>query len=133
MTAEGVEHVWSEEQATPMVEAYCAGYAALIAAGYPEAIAAQGCGDDFENAELLIKRWNLVGGIEEWKIRAVVLMSAAGNKRAVQLVAEHLAKCQTLDGDYVSVLVDLADGECTEEEFRQYLSGRTGAGLTPPP
>jgi hypothetical protein len=119
--AEGAGHVWSKEQAGPMVLAYCAGYAALIAAGHPEEVAARGCDDDFEEAAELIGFWCLGDGLDEWKARAAALMGAPENVRAVRLVAEHLMERGTLDADYLGVLVELADGECTQEEFKQWL------------
>jgi hypothetical protein len=124
VTAEGLQHVWNAEQAGPMVEAYCAGYAALIAAGHDEAVAASGCEDDFESAERLIQDWGLAGTLDIWKARAVALMSQPDNKRAAALVAEHLLAHKRLDSDYLNVLVEMADGECTEAEFQQYLALR---------
>lgn len=124
VSAEGVEHVYSAEAATPMVEAYCAGYAALVAAGYSEELAAAGAGNDFANAELLIEQWNLGGDLQHWKLRAVELMGTPANRRAVELVAEHLVAHRTLDGDYLDLLVDLADGSCTEQEFARWLQIR---------
>ena len=67
-----------------MVEAYCAGYAAMIAAGYTEEIAVEGCTDDFENATHLIQYWGLEGSIEDWKGRAVALLNTPENKHAVR-------------------------------------------------
>ena len=124
VTGEGVENVWSAEQAAPMVEAYCAGYAALVAAGYGEKIAQQCCDSDFEHAAHLIEFWQLTGDIEQWKSRAVALMSAPENTRAAQLVAEHLLIHETLDDGYLDVLVELADGNRSEQEFPQYLQFR---------
>lgn len=123
-TGEGLTHVWSREQAESMAQMYCAGYAALVVAGYDEARATLGCGSDFEQVELLKSEWNLAAGIEEWKTAAVALMGKAENKRAVQVVADHLIAHKTLDADYLFVVLQLADGEYTELEFRQYLQLR---------
>lgn len=123
---EGLEHVWDKEQAGPAVLALCAGYAALAAAGHGDDVARGGTDSDFESAEHLIDFWALSGTLEDWMARAVVLMSSPENVAAVAKVAEHLLEHKRLDGDYIAVLVELADGDCTEQEFKQYLQNRGG-------
>jgi hypothetical protein len=130
VTVPGVRDAWTAEQAQAMALVYCAGNAASIAAGYDEATASLGCGSDFENAELLVEQWNLAGGIEERKAAAVRLMSTPENVRAVQVVADHLLAHRTLDWDYLQRVLELADGECTDEEFRQYRQFREPEGTS---
>lgn len=119
--AEGAESVWSKTEAKPQILAYCAGYAALIAAGYGDEAARAGCDDDFEKATKLIEDWQL-GTLDDWMSDAVEFMRQ--NIRATNLVADHLMRHETLDSDYIDVLVSVADGDCTDEEFKQYLELR---------
>ena len=121
---EGVSQVWSRQRAEPGVLAFCAGYAALVAAGYAEGTAHLGTDDDFEQATNLIGYWDLDGTLADWKAKAVVLMSKPENVGAVRKVAEHLHLHTKLDGEYVAGLVDVADGETMEDEFAQYLHVR---------
>lgn len=121
VVAAGVEHVWNKEEAGPMVLAFCAGYAAVVAAGYSDDDARTGTGDDFEQAAHLIDYWGLPGDLESWLPQAVELMRRPENVVAVTLVARHLLRHQALDSDYLGALVDLADGKITEAEFVQYL------------
>jgi hypothetical protein len=120
----GSEAVWDERTARDMVLAYCAGYAALIAAGYSDADARVGCDDDFDHADELISTWQLPGDTQAWLVSAVELMRRPENVAAVTLVAEHLLRYKTLDVGYFEVLVDLADGNATEAQFAQYLQLR---------
>ena len=59
--------------------------------------------------------------MEEWKAAAVDLMREPANIRAVNLVATGLMKRGSIRADHLWVLIDLADGKCTEEEFQEYL------------
>lgn len=120
---EGVNQVWNKEQAEPVVLAFCAGYAALVAAGHEDG-AHLGADDDFEQAEYLIEYWGLQGTLADYKAKSVEQMSAPDNIRAVGMVAEHLLEHKKLDGEYIRVLVDMADGEVTEQEFARYLRFR---------
>ncbi len=110
-----------DEQAAASFEAEatysCAGYAAVLAAGYPEAEAIAGCESDFAEAGDLLD----IG-----KSKGVEQMQRPKNLRAVKHVAEELSRLRYLDGEHVEVLIDLADGEMTEEEYQTYLkvSGR---------
>lgn len=121
VSAEGIEHVWKPEEARPQVLCYCAGYAALVATGCSDEVAKQGADDDFENATELIDTWGLSGTLEEWQGQAVELMSGPDNIRAVDSVDKALMKYETLDADYMDVLVDHADGNVTKEEWDRYL------------
>ena len=55
----GVKHCWSKSEAADMAIAYCAGYAAVLAAGHSEEAALGGCEDDFEHVLELISFWEL--------------------------------------------------------------------------
>jgi hypothetical protein len=55
------------------------------------------------------------------KVRAVDFMRAPENIKAVRAVADVLLRLRHVDEDHASVLVELADGECTQEEYEQYL------------
>lgn len=117
----GARHVESKDAAGDMVLAFCAGYAALIAADYPDDVALTGAGDDFEQAQELLNFWLLPGGLDEWRARAVELMRKPENVAAVALVARHLLDRGRLDGDFVDVLVEVADGEASEADLQRYL------------
>lgn len=121
--AEGAESVWSADEAKPQVLAFCSGYASLIAAGYSDEAARKGCSDDFEQAAYLIDYWGL-GAFDDWLPQAVALMRQEENIKAVSLVAEHLTRYESLDGDYINILVTVADGECTSTEWERYLAFR---------
>ena len=84
---EGQEHVEGERGAKHVVLAFCAGYAALVAAGHAEDTARVGADDDFEQAREVIDSWGLPGGFESWQAQAVELMSRPENVAAVALVA----------------------------------------------
>lgn len=121
---EGINQVWDKAGAGPVAIAMCAGYAARIAAGHSDAEALEGTGQDFEEAQYLIDFWCLADDIEAWKRRAVELMCEPSNKAAVALVAEHLLEHKRLDGDFVDVLVEVADGDATEADLARYLQFR---------
>lgn len=124
---EGPEHIDDSHTAESVVIACCAGYAALVAAGHADEAARSGADDDFEQACQVIESWSLPGGIRAWQDRAVALMREPENVAAVALVAEHLMQHERLDGDYVDVLVEMADGAISEGEFAQYLQLRGAA------
>lgn len=120
-TGAGVRHVWGANEAKDMVIAFCAGNGALKAAGYPEEVALAGTGDDFEQAQDLLDFWGIAGDLSVWKDAAVELMRRPENVAAVALIAQNLLDRDRLDGELVEVLVNLADGEATEEDFQRYL------------
>ncbi len=105
-----------DEQAAASFEAEaiysCAGYAAVLAAGYPEAEAIAGCESDFAEAGDLLD----IG-----KSKAVELMQRPENQQAVKHVADELSRHRCLDGDHVAVLINVADGDMTEKEYQAYL------------
>jgi ATP-dependent Zn protease len=131
LSGEGAGHVSDSDGAKNMVLAYCAGYAAMIADGKPEDEACRGCGDDFENAEQIISFWTLPGNLDVWKKRAVELMSKPENVRAVEVIAAKLLEFETIDGDHLMVLVEVADGVSTKEDYERYLVVREAAGFRP--
>jgi hypothetical protein len=117
----GVGQVWQSDEAGPVVLAYCAGYAALVAAGYSDAEALRGTDQDFAEAESVITTWALPDGLEGWKTRAVEMMGRPENVAAVALVAQHLTERRVLSPDLLGALVELSDGEITADEFKQFL------------
>ena len=92
-------------------------------AGYGQEVAAYGCLSDFEMAQETSSL-----PLDEVKELAVEFMCRPENVVAVQRISEELLKRHTLDADHVDVLVDLADGETTEDEYQRYLAMRKAAG-----
>ena len=43
------------------------------------------------------------------------------NIRAVDRIADELMRRRSLDGDHAEILIDLANGGMSEEDYRQYL------------
>jgi len=121
--ADGEGCAYTQDDAVARVLATCAGYAALVAAGYPEGSAQEGCGSDFEGATEAIDFWQL-GSLAEWKQKAIELMARPENIKAVDLIASALVEKGRLDGDHCQVLVELADGEASPEDYQQYLAAR---------
>lgn len=122
-TAEGVDSVYTQDGAKEQILAFCSGYASLIAVGYSDEEARDGCNDDFEQAAYLISFWGL-GTLEDWLPQAVAFMRREENIKAVGLVAEHLMRHETLNSEYIENLVMFADGQCTAAEWDKYLSCR---------
>jgi len=119
--AEGKDHVSNAEDARVQVLCYCAGYAALIAAGYSDKSARLGADDDFENAAELVSKWPSIGKLDEAESQAVIFMSTQENIRAVDFVAKALLEHETLDFDYLEMLIELADGNISEAEWQRFL------------
>lgn len=123
-TQEAIQFPWTEEETPEQQQAFenaalhvCVGYAALRAAGYDESESAEGCGSDFDAVGCSTER-----ALEEVKRNAVDYMSYPKNVLAVHRVTDELMKRLTLDGEHVEVLVELADGAITEDEYQQYLA-----------
>jgi hypothetical protein len=108
----------------------CAGYAALIVAGYSEADARRGADEDFAKAEDLIERWQL-GTQAEWLARAVEFMRQPANVRAVEMLADRLLEHRRLNEEYADNLISLADGEWTKEEWEAWEAFHWGYRDTP--
>jgi hypothetical protein len=104
-----------------VVIAYCAGYAAMIAAGYSDVDSRSGADDDFDNAEQLIEFWGLPDGIAIWQGRAVEMMREPENIAAVALVADYLVRHGKLAGDVCDEIVKAADGKTTQPELERFL------------
>lgn len=122
--AEGAESVWSAEDASIQAVCYCAGYAALIAAGFDEERACSGADNDFEHVQHLVEFWGLNAPLGDWKARAVELMRQPQNVAAVRLLSEHLLEHMRLGADYIECLIELADGDITADEWAQFLALR---------
>ena len=118
---EGLNNIWSEEDARHIAVVDAAGYAALIVHGLDEDAAMAGAWEDFENVEAIIRDWLPESTVEQWKAQAVELMRDPTNVRAVGRVAEELISRGVIDAQHLPVLIELADGECSEQEYRQFL------------
>ncbi len=113
----GIGHVWDEEGARDQVLAYYSGYAALLAAGYSREVALFGAEDDFEWASQLIDTWQ-IGSEPQLKEMAEAMMLQPENIAAVARIAEELMLERRLEYDHIEVLVDVADGQTTEEQYQ---------------
>ena len=117
VTAEGAKHVYSKAEAEDQALAFCSGYAALLAAGYSEAEALRGADDDFEWTRYLIDRWQLADE-SEWRRKALSTMCEAVNIAAVARISEELLEERRLEMHLIELLVDVADGQITEEKYQ---------------
>jgi hypothetical protein len=104
----------------------CARYAAVIAAGFSEADAAEGCDGPPETDFRKV-----TGELESAKTKAIDLMRQAENVKAVKRIADELLLRRRLRGDHVQLLLDLIDGEIAEQECLQHLSLRGWHGGNP--
>jgi len=104
----------------------CAGYAACAAAGMPDKTARLGCGQDFERAEAIIAKWGLAP-LHEHLEKTVNFMRRPENLRAVRRLANELLIRETMDGDYVDLLIRVVDqGTCeAEAELEIYKMNRS--------
>lgn len=116
------DHLGSDEDLSPadLDTCLCAGYAAVIAAGYSEQEAAFGCDEEADDCDFR----RVQGDLAAAKAKAVELMRQPENVRAVKRLAEELLLRRQLHGDHVGLLIDLADGEITEREYLQHLVAR---------
>lgn len=105
----------NSEAAKQEVLHVCAGYAACVAAGFDDVTARLGCSHDFERAEEIITRWNLLP-LDDHLRQAIDLMRQTLNLRAVKRLADELTVWKTLDGDEITVLIDVADEDTPEAE-----------------
>jgi hypothetical protein len=130
-TLEALEFPWSddsEEQARQDAEFekgaiyYCAGYAATIVAGIPEADAARGAWSDFERAEHCTRV-----PLATSKQRAVELMTRPENVAAVTRLADELIARGTIPSEEIDFLIDIADGNATEEDYKRFVLLRNRA------
>lgn len=93
----------------------CAGYAACIISGFSQEQALTGCESDFERAGHRKERASEL---------ALELLGSDENVRALRLIADKLIELTTIDHDHIGVLIELADGDCSEEEYHEYLELR---------
>ena len=121
VSSEGIDHVEDIEGAHNMVQAYCAGYASLIAHGYSNERALVGCDDDFDKAFELIESWGLKLNLEQYKALTVELMSQPMNLAAVKQLADYLLTRERVAGEVIGVLVELSDGACSKAEFDRFM------------
>ena len=97
----------------------CAGYAAVVAAGFSEAEAEAGCYErDYYDFRMVR------GDLETAKAKAIELMREPENVEAVKRIADELLLRRRLHGDHVGLILDLAFGEITEQFYLQLLSAR---------
>ena len=99
----------------------CAGYAAVLAAGYSDEAALAGCESDFDKAERACDV-----SLDVSKEKAVELMTLLENTSAVARVAGELLSQSTLEWDGVEILINIADGEATEQDYQRYLIMKRG-------
>ncbi len=99
----------------------CAGYAAVLAAGYSDEAALAGCGSDFDKAE---RACDVPLNVS--KEKAVKLMTLPENTSAVARVVDELLSQSTLEWDDVEILIEVADGEATEQDYQRYLVMKRG-------
>jgi len=99
----------------------CAGYAAVLAAGYSDEAALVGCGSDFDKAERACDV-----PLDVSKEKAVELMTLPKNTAAVARVAGELLSQSTLEWDEVVILIEVADGEATEQDYQRYQALKHG-------
>ncbi len=105
------------------VMSYCAGYAACVAAGYPEDQAKGGCDLDFDTAQGLIKIWSLKE-LSHWQSQAVELMRRPENLRAIDLIGQYLMQHGTIDDERMRTVVEVAEGQTTLHWFEAYDARR---------
>lgn len=113
------DSVHSIADAMNQVVACCSGYAAMIALGYSESEANEGCEDDFEKAEKIITAMRL-DDLSGWKEKARGLMSSKSNIMAIKLIADELLEHKRISSGYAEVLISIADGETSEFDFERY-------------
>jgi hypothetical protein len=116
-------HGHEDDRTTADFGAYlCAGYAAVLVAGYSEDEAAAGCGSDFSKVH---------GDLAAAKVKAIDLMRQPENVKAVNRLADELTRRRRIHPDHIGVLIDLSDGEVTESEYQEMLSFRGWCGDDP--
>lgn len=116
------EHLGNEDDLSPtdLDTCVCAGYGAVIAAGYNEDQATAGCDEESDECDFRRVRGDLAAA----RVRAIELMRQPENVKAVKRLADELMLRRQLHGDHVGLLIDVADGEITESEYQQHLGWR---------
>ena len=127
-SAEELLFPWNEEVTAAEQQAFeneaiyaCAGYAAVLAAGYSDEEAQAGCEPDFEAAQRVCHV-----PLDAIKDKAVALMTLPKNAAAVARVAGELLSRGALEWDEVEILIDVTDGEATEQDYKRYLAMKRG-------
>jgi hypothetical protein len=90
----------------------CAGFAAVLVAGYSAPDAEGGCGSDFEAATHVSDL-----PLDEIKSKAVELLRRPENVAAVARLSHELLDCRTLDPIEVDMIIDVSDGLATEADL----------------
>ena len=101
----------------------CAGYAAELVSGAEEGSARIGARFDLSAAQEYCDRWRL-GLVDEFIKSAMAEVSDSDNRNAIMRVAAELQLRRTLSGDVIELLIQVADGEISEEEYAAYLKLR---------
>ncbi len=124
--AEGDGDWHDEEHARQFLTTHLAGYAVNVRQGAPEATARAYACADFEEAQREIA-W--LGITEREAIElAVAFVGVPENWHAIEVLAAELLKYETIDGQEIPVIVDIADGETTTAQLERYrLLARAGA------
>ena len=92
-----------------------------IPTAYHEAGHAVACYPDFEKAERVCNVRLYVS-----KEQAMALMMQPQNIAAVARVAGELLSRSTLESKEIEILIDVADGEATEQDYQRYLTMKRG-------
>jgi hypothetical protein len=90
----------------------CAGFAAVLVAGYSAPDAEGGCGSDFEAATHVSDL-----PLDNIKTKAVELLEQPENVAAVSRLSRELLDRKTLDPTEVDMIIDVSDGFATEEDL----------------
>lgn len=93
----------------------CAGFAAVLVAGYSAPVAEGGCGSDFEAATHVSDL-----PLDEIKSQAIELLKRPENVAAVARLSRELLDRRTLDPTEVDMIIDVSDGLATEDDLARY-------------
>lgn len=112
--------VWSNE-----VLVLCAGYAAEVQMGEDPDLARQGAEWDLEKAETIIAAWQMEPLDEHIQVVSD-LINRPENRQAIERIAGELATHGTLDAYEIAILIDVVDGEASENDLAIYRSLKSG-------
>ena len=90
----------------------CAGFAAVLAAGYSAPEAEGGCGSDFDAATRVSDL-----PLDEIKSRTVELLRQPENVAAVSRLSRELINRRTLDPTEVELIIDISDGLASDHDL----------------
>ena len=90
----------------------CAGFAAVLVAGYSAPDAEGGCGSDFDAATHVSDL-----PLDEIKSKAVELLERPENIAAVTRLSRELLDRRTLDPTEVEMIIDVSDGLASEDDL----------------